>query len=66
MDKFPADELEALIDTYGLASVLEHIAEICHEKADHLRSNWQDARSGRVWDKDAKVISSAANRVNAS
>ncbi len=34
-------ELEALIDTHTLAEILEQLAAICSEKADHLRSNWR-------------------------
>lgn len=43
------DELEAMIDSHGLAAILESLEEICNGKADHLSTNWQDERSARVW-----------------
>lgn len=48
--------LELVIDATSLRSVLEMLAEICHEKADHLASNWQDHTSARAWVKAAKTI----------
>jgi hypothetical protein len=51
------DDLEQMIDRHGLAAILEAVSDICSAKADHLRSNWQDAESAKVWDSDAKKIS---------
>ena len=48
--------LETSIDSFSLADVLEAIAEICREKAQHLSENWQDERTARLWEH-------AANRV---
>ncbi len=42
-------ELETLIDRCGLSSVLMALSEICGEKADHIRSNWQDEHLARDW-----------------
>lgn len=47
-------ELEHLIDRLGLYRVTELIGEICGEKAEHLRSNWQDEEAAKHWDKAAK------------
>jgi hypothetical protein len=45
------DQLEAMIDQRSLKEVLDMLAEICHEKADHLRSNWQDEAAARDWER---------------
>jgi len=55
------NQLEALIDTHGLATVLGAIAGVCWEKGDHLRSNWQDPRAARVWDRMGRKVSTAAD-----
>jgi hypothetical protein len=34
--------LEELVDSRGLNAVLDTLADICHEKAEHIRCNWQD------------------------
>ena len=50
------EQLEALIDATDLAAVLMALSEICGEKAEHIRSNWQDERTARCWDSAAGVI----------
>lgn len=42
--------LESLIDSTNLQSVLMGLSEICGEKAEHIRTNWQDTQTARVWD----------------
>ena len=61
-----ATELETMVDNYGLSGVLEALAYICQEKADHLSTNWQDARTAKVWMSDADRIQSVAVKVRAS
>ena len=50
------DELEEMVDTIGLAKVLDMLSDIAYEKAEHIRANWQDASTARVWQR-------AGNRV---
>lgn len=49
-------ELEGIVDSLGLNRTLEALVEICGEKADHLRSNWQDGQAARRWEKAGDVI----------
>ncbi len=56
-------ELEKWIDHKGLSQVLNAISVICGEKAEHLRSNWQDTVTAKSWDKDANKIGKLANSV---
>jgi hypothetical protein len=44
------DDLERLIDRVGIESVLMGISEICGEKAEHIRSMWQDHALAKRWD----------------
>lgn len=50
------DALEAILDRYSVRAVLEALAGICFDKADHVRTNWQDDITARAWDRDAKAI----------
>lgn len=50
-------ELEFIVDRCSLARVLEALAEICSEKADHIRTNWQDHATARPWDAAERKLS---------
>ena len=43
-------QLENLVDTYSIAAVLAKLAEIASEKADNVRTNWQDGRLAHDWE----------------
>ena len=31
--------LEAMLDTHGIGLLIDWLADVCHEKAEHVRSN---------------------------
>jgi hypothetical protein len=55
-----ADQLEALIDKYGLQHILTGLELVCGEKADHIRSNWQDNATARSWDAKSRQLGNLA------
>lgn len=57
------DELEAIIDRRGLANVAESIASIAREKAEHIRTNWQDASLAASWDQAARAFDRTAANI---
>jgi len=48
------DSLEIMMDKHGLDTVMLALSHICSEKADHVRSNWQDENLAKAWDKNAE------------
>jgi hypothetical protein len=50
------ETLEAFVDRHGLDRVLEALERICYAKADHLRTNWQDAPAAKTWERAATKI----------
>jgi hypothetical protein len=56
------EQLEQLIDQNSLQTVLDTLADVCHEKAEHLQSNWQDTFTANLWTCRAKTISKVAGR----
>ena len=56
-------ELENFIDKSSLSDVLESLVEICYAKAEHLRSNWQDSKAAKSWDRDAAVIGRMVSKI---
>ena len=67
LDQAEIDGIEAMIDAAGLSAVLDAVATICHEKADHVQSNWQHTALAKQWTRAAKIIERAAfhDQVNA-
>ncbi len=57
------DTLESLIDQHTLADVLTALANICHEKADHLQGNWQDISAARMWTQTAKKVETLSSKL---
>lgn len=53
------DQLEALIDATNVGAVLMALSELCGDKAEHIRSNWQDGATARLWDTAAGAIGCA-------
>jgi hypothetical protein len=58
------DELEELVDTNSLAEVLDALAQVCYEKAEHLRGNWQDRDTAAHWDKAGGKIDALGSTVD--
>ena len=55
--------LEALVDAVGLARLTAELVEICHDKADHLRSNWNDRPAAARWVRNAAKLAKASNQL---
>lgn len=57
--------LESIVDHIGLAKTLDLLASLCRDKAEHLRSNWQDDTAARVWEKAARHVEASWDKVHA-
>ena len=44
------DQLEAMVDATSFIEMVEMLANVAGEKAEHLRENWQDENSAEVYD----------------
>lgn len=58
-----ADQLEHLVDKYGLNAMLAELANVCGEKAEHLRVNWQDSDAAKEWEKAGNRIAKACSSI---
>ena len=52
--------LEALVDRFSVEMVLDCLACVCHEKAEHIEHNWQDELLTRPWHRAALAIDKLA------
>lgn len=55
--------LEALIDTHTVANVVDGLAFICREKADHIRASYQDESLARRWDRAMALLTECETKV---
>lgn len=57
-----AEQLEQLMDNYGLPRLLAEMADIAYGKAEHVQSNWQDKTLAAQWTRcGAKLASLGHN-----
>jgi predicted glycoside hydrolase/deacetylase ChbG (UPF0249 family) len=60
-----AEAIEAYLDKHqgfdSLADIYPVIADICREKADHVRSSWQDEGLAHLWERYGNACDSARN-----
>tara|TARA_B100000214_G_C23552848_1_gene439234 strand:- start:103 stop:327 length:225 start_codon:yes stop_codon:yes gene_type:complete len=59
MEDKDKEEIEAIIDRVGMLCFIDTVIDICEEKADHIRTNWQAENLAKVWDRKAKVLNDA-------
>lgn len=57
------EHLERMIDSYGLEGVLYAIGDICADKADHIRSNWQDEGMAKFWEQRLLRVTKTADAI---
>jgi hypothetical protein len=56
-------DLESMIDGASLYRVIEALVEICHEKAEHMSSNWQDKALAKDWTDCGKRLDVTCGRI---
>jgi hypothetical protein len=56
--------LEAMVDHATIRNVAYALAHICWDKADHVRSNWQDEALAKDWERNARAIDKLASRLD--
>jgi len=50
------EQVEKLIDDSSLPELMIVVMDVCRDKAEHIRVNWQDEHSATVWDSFANAI----------
>lgn len=57
-------QIEAYMDSNSVEAVLDAVATVCREKAEHVRAQWQDEPSAKTWECQARSIDYAAQQAN--
>lgn len=55
--------IEQAVDEFGLKRVVDALAGICYDKAEHVLNNWQDRPLAGWWSRRGVVISKAADKI---
>mgnify|MGYP003628003764 CR=1 FL=1 len=50
------EQLEDLVDVTSFQEVLEMLANVAGEKAEHLRVNWQSENDARIYDDIEEIL----------
>jgi hypothetical protein len=58
-----ADVLEQLVDSVGFEAVLEALANVAADKAEHILATWQDDALANDYNKVANVLLKAQAKV---
>lgn len=66
MVKTPKEQIEELIDQQGLSGLLDSIADIANEKADHIRASYEGDSdpTAKAWYAAADVIRDWSQTLN--
>jgi|TARA_Y100000310_G_scaffold249019_2_gene255016 hypothetical protein len=59
LEKEDRDTIENLVDWHGLDNVIDALADVCAEKAKHIRTNWQDMETAKHWDRASYAVNSS-------
>lgn len=57
------EQIDHLIDEMGVSNLLNLIALVCREKAQHIRNEWQDPNAALNWDDTANKLDRLATKV---
>lgn len=53
---YSKEDIQAMLDSMNVSDVLKIMSQICYEKAENLRSDWQDIETARAWEKIARAV----------
>lgn len=56
--------LEKMVDRYGMAVLVGMLSEIASEKAEHVRSNWQDEDLAEDWEATANRLERTSRNID--
>ncbi|UKP00304.1 hypothetical protein [Nostoc sp. UHCC 0870] len=53
---YDKEDIEAMLDSMSVVDVLRIMSEICYEKAEYLRTDYQDSETARAWEKVGRAV----------
>ncbi|HIK04781.1 MAG TPA: hypothetical protein IGS40_08705 [Trichormus sp. M33_DOE_039] len=53
---YDKEDIEAMLDSMSVVDVLRIMSQICYEKAEYLRTDWEDNETARAWEKIGRAV----------
>ncbi|AUT01542.1 hypothetical protein CLI64_14730 [Nostoc sp. CENA543] len=53
---YDKEDIKAMLDNMSFVDVLRIMSQICYEKAEYLRTDWQDNETARAWEKVGRAV----------
>lgn len=63
LSKLATENLEKVVDHYGLENIVRALAFICSEKSVHIAENWQNIKLAKNWMKCSTVLDGVVQRL---
>ena len=55
--------LEEIIDSSSLRQLVSALVQLAHEKAEHIRTNWQDRPLANDWNRAGNLLETLEDRL---
>ncbi|MEA5565472.1 MULTISPECIES: hypothetical protein [unclassified Anabaena] len=53
---YDKEDIKAMLDSMSVVDVLRIMSQICYEKAEYLRTDYQDSETARAWEKVGRAV----------
>lgn len=57
------DQLEVMVERDGLKGIMDMLVTVCSEKADHIRSSFDDEATAKKWERDSKTLDAVRSKL---
>lgn len=56
VNMYDKNDIKTMIDGMSISGVLDILSQVCYEKAEDLRTDWQDPDTARAWEKVGRAV----------
>ncbi|MBD2361587.1 hypothetical protein H6G36_10410 [Anabaena minutissima FACHB-250] len=53
---YDKEDIKAMLDSMSVVDVLRIMSQICYEKAEYLRTDYQHSETARAWEKVGRAV----------
>jgi hypothetical protein len=65
LSKLAIENLEKIVDHYGLENIVRALSFICSEKSAHIAENWQDVKTAKEWMRHSALLDGIVAKLEA-